>query len=165
MFQDPDKLARLYSSLVHHAISSFSCADVMRFFGTLRAHQHRPGLQSSSKAKSSATPSGGWRASESKHSLNGNSIKFYDKQGWVLRVETTVVRPEEFKTYRRPEGRAQKRPSAGCRCGEGWRTWSAELEICHRANERYFLQALGSASGTVPLFQRVENIAVSLSRV
>ena len=28
-------------------------------------------------------------------------------------------------------------------------------EICHRANERY-LQALGSASGTVPLFQWVQ---------
>jgi hypothetical protein len=32
-----------------------------------------------------------------KHSLNGNSIKLYDKQGSLLRVETTINHTEQFK--------------------------------------------------------------------
>ena len=36
-----------------------------------------------------------------KHSLNANSIKLYDKEGSVLRVETTINRTEEFKVYLR----------------------------------------------------------------
>ena len=39
-----------------------------------------------------------------RHTVNGNSIKVYDKQGSVLRVETTVVHPEQFKVYRPAEG-------------------------------------------------------------
>jgi len=107
MFQDPDSLARLYPSLVHHAISSFSSADVMRFLGryvpisTGKAYGQLEGeIISDTKRRLEGV--------RVKPSLHGNSIKFYDKQGWVLRVETTLVRPEEFKTYRRPEGRPKE---------------------------------------------------------
>jgi hypothetical protein len=30
-----------------------------------------------------------------RHTVNGNSIKVYDKQGSVLRVETTIVHPPD----------------------------------------------------------------------
>jgi hypothetical protein len=35
-----------------------------------------------------------------KHSINANSVKIYDKAGSVLRIETTINRPDEFKVYR-----------------------------------------------------------------
>jgi hypothetical protein len=35
-----------------------------------------------------------------RHALNGNSLKMYDKEGSVLRVETTIVQPKEFRIYR-----------------------------------------------------------------
>ena len=35
-----------------------------------------------------------------KHSINANSVKIYDKAGSVLRVETTINKPNEFKVYR-----------------------------------------------------------------
>ena len=35
-----------------------------------------------------------------KHSINANSVKIYNKAGSVLRIETTINRPNEFKTYR-----------------------------------------------------------------
>jgi hypothetical protein len=44
--------------------------------------------------------SGGTRL---KHWLNGNSIKLYDK-GSVLRPETTLREPGQFKVYRPAEG-------------------------------------------------------------
>ena len=39
-----------------------------------------------------------------KHRVNGNSIKMYDKQGSVLRVEATINEPKDFKVYRPKEG-------------------------------------------------------------
>ena len=42
-----------------------------------------------------------------RHTLNGNSLKMYDKEGSVLRVETTIVRPREFKIYRAREGQPE----------------------------------------------------------
>lgn len=107
MFQDAASLARLYPSLIYHAIGSFSCADVMRFLGRYVpistgqvCGQFEGEIISDTKRRLEGV--------RVKHSVNGNSIKFYDKQGSVLRVETTVVRPEEFKTYRQPEGRPQE---------------------------------------------------------
>jgi hypothetical protein len=44
-----------------------------------------------------------------KHFVNGNSIKLYDKQGTVLRVETTINHPEEFKVWRAKENDRQQR--------------------------------------------------------
>jgi len=161
MFKDPDSLARLYPSLVHHAISSFSCADVMRFLGryvplsTGKVYGQFAGeIISDTKRRLEGV--------RVKHSLNGNSIKFYDKQGWVLRVETTVVRPEEFKTFRRPEGRP-KDAKRWLPLRRGLADLKRRAEISHRANERY-LQALGSTSGTVPLFLWVQRCCKPLTQ-
>jgi hypothetical protein len=38
-----------------------------------------------------------------KHRVKNNSIKLYDKQGSVLRVETTLRATQEFKVYRSSE--------------------------------------------------------------
>jgi hypothetical protein len=153
VFKDPADLARLYSSLVHHAISSFSCADVMRYLGryvpisTGKVYGQFEGeIISDIKRRLEGV--------RVKHSVNANSIKCYDKQGSVLRVETTVVRPEEFKTYRRPEGRP-KETKRWLPLRRGVADLKRRKEICHQANERY-LHALASASGTIPLFQWVQ---------
>ena len=44
-----------------------------------------------------------------KHRLGENSIKMYDKQGSVLRVETTINDAAGFKTFRTPEGKPEAR--------------------------------------------------------
>ena len=45
-----------------------------------------------------------------KHRVEENSIKMYDKQGSVLRVETTLNNPSRFRVYRgvRRKGRKVK---------------------------------------------------------
>jgi hypothetical protein len=161
IFKDADSLARLYPSLTHHAISSFSCGDVMRFLGryvpvsTGKVYGQFEGqIISDLKRRLEGV--------RVKHSLNGNSIKFYDKQGSVLRVETTVVRPGEFKTYRRPEGRPQA-TKRWLPLRRGLADMKRRQEICHRANERY-LDALGAVTGTVPLFQWVQKCCQPLTQ-
>jgi hypothetical protein len=102
MFHDAASLAKLYRRFVQHGISSFGSPDVMRFLGryvpasTGRVYGQFAGeIISDLKHR----PEG----IRVKHSLNGNSIKVYDKPGSVLRVETTMVRPAEFKVYRPSE--------------------------------------------------------------
>ncbi len=40
-----------------------------------------------------------------KHLVRANSVKMYDKAGSVLRVETTINRPDEFQVRRKAQGR------------------------------------------------------------
>jgi hypothetical protein len=35
-----------------------------------------------------------------KHVVNGNSLKIYDKEGQILRVETTIYQPRDFRVFR-----------------------------------------------------------------
>jgi hypothetical protein len=153
IFKDADSLARLYPSWVHHAMSSFSSPDVMRFLGRYVPvstgkvwGQFEGEIISDSKRRTEGV--------RVKHSVNGNSIKFYDKQGSVLRVETTIVRPEEFRTYRKPEGRP-KETKRWLPLRRGLADLPRRADISHRSNERY-LQALAAVSGTVPLFEWVQ---------
>lgn len=155
LFRRPEDLARIYPSLVHHGIRSFGSSDVMRFLGrkvptsTGRAPGHFQGeIISDLKHR----PEG----IRIKHSLHGNSIKLYDKQGSVLRVETTIVHPEEFKVYRAPENN----PTAE----KSWRTLRRSVadtprraEISKAANQRY-LQALASTTGSVPLYEQARSV-------
>ena len=153
LFKNPESLARLYPSLVHHAMSSFSSPDVMRFLGKYVPSttgkvwgQFKGEIISDTKRRLEGV--------RVKHSVNGNSIKFYDKQGSVLRVETTIVRPEDFKTYRKPEGEP-KQTKRWLPLRRGVADLKRRAEISRRSNHRY-LEALGSTKGTVPLFQWVQ---------
>jgi hypothetical protein len=83
-----------------------------------------------------------------KHSVNGNSIKMYDKEGSVLRIETTINKTEEFKVYRanqgEPGGQKTWRPLQRS-VGELWR----RAQVSAAANRRY-LEALASVTDKTP---------------
>ena len=161
LFQDADSLARLYPGLVHHAMSSFSSPDVMKFLGrrvpvtTGKVPCHFKGeIISDTKHRPEGV--------RVKHSLHGNSIKFYDKQGSVLRVETTLIRPQEFSSYRRPEGKPKEK-KRWMTLRRGVADLKGRAEVSHKANERY-LEALASTGGTVPLFEWVQKTCQPLTK-
>jgi len=161
LFAQPEALARIYPSLVHHAVRSFGSGDVMRFLGrkvmakTGRVHPHFQGeIISDLKHR----PEG----IRVKHQAEGNSIKFYDKHGSVLRVETTINHPEVFKVYRRPENQPEAQKS--------WRTLRRNVgdlprraKVSQGANHRY-LDALAAVSGTIPLFEWAQAVCRPLRR-
>jgi len=164
LFRSPEELARLYPSLVHHAVSSFSSSDVMRFLGrkvptqTGRIHSNFKGEMISDLKQ---RPEG----IRVKHSLSGNSVKFYDKQGSVLRVETTLCRPQEFRVWRGPESGGRTRSKT-----KGWRIlrrgvadMNRRAEVSKASNERY-LSALASVSDTVPLFEWTRQVCRPIQR-
>jgi hypothetical protein len=155
IFKDAQSLARLYPGFVHHAMSSFASPDVMRFLGrhvplgTGKVAGHFKGeIISDIKHRPEGV--------RVKHSLHGNSIKCYDKQGSVLRVETTIVRPQEFQSYRRPEGQPQGK-KRWMTLRRGLADMQRRAEVSRKANERY-LEALAATGGTIPLIQWVGSV-------
>src|SRR5437867_1872528 len=140
MFKSPAALARLYPALVHQGIQHFGSTDVLRFLGhKVQANgcvhgNHQGQVLSSLKRR----PEG----LRLKHEANGNSVKLYDKQGSVLRVETTINRPHQFRVYRASERDPEQK--------KRWQVLRKSVsdlprraQICQAANQRY-LEALAS---------------------
>jgi hypothetical protein len=136
-------------------MSSFSSPDVMRFLGRYVPIQTGKvyGQFEGEIISDVKTRPEGVRV---KHSLNGNTLKFYDKAGMVFRVETTITDTEQFKTYRRPEGepKAEKRWLPMRR---GLSDLRRRATVSRQANHRY-LEALSSTSGAVPLRSLAERM-------
>ena len=147
MFRSHASLARLYPRLVHHGLTSFLSPDVMRFLGRpIPANDRLPSRLDAEVVSDLKRRQEGVRI---KHRLGENAIKMYDKQGSVLRVETTINDPAAFKSFRTPEGK----PNAP----QGWhgmRKGIADLhrraEVSDAANNRY-LQALASVEDVTTL--------------
>ena len=154
LFSDEPSLAALYPQFLHHAIRSFASPDVLRFLGRSRPTRCRGRMTSTLKHRPEGV--------RIRHSINGNSLKLYDKEGQVLRVETTINRPREFKVYRANENDPEQilawRP---LRLGVGdlWR----RAEVSQAANRRY-LAALASVTGKSPLCQEALGVCQVILR-
>jgi hypothetical protein len=106
VFPNAAALQRLYPRLVHHAVTTFGCTDVLRYLGkrTLLSGAV-PGNFSGDVVSNLKKRQEGIRI---KHSVNGNSLKLYDKVftsvGSLLRAETTIQNGSDFRVYRPKEG-------------------------------------------------------------
>jgi hypothetical protein len=148
MFRDEKALKALYPSLVSHAIEHFSCDDTLRFLG--RRINSR--FNGEVKVHCQRRPEG----VRVKHWVEENSIKMYDKQGSVLRIETTINNPGRFKVRRR-----------GTRYGRSCLAWlplrkgiadmARRVEISRAANERY-LEALAVVGIPAPTHQLLDPV-------
>jgi len=147
MFRSPEDLARLYPSLVYHAMASFSSPDVMRFLGRRIPVQGTiPHAFAGEVVSDLKHRPEGIRV---KHRVKSNSIKMYDKQGNNLRIETTINDPSDFKVYRkRQSDKHAKLDWLPMR--KGIADLHRRAEVSQACNNRY-LEALASAQNTTPL--------------
>ena len=128
-------------------ITTFGAADVLRFLGQpvpasgKVPHRCRHEISSNVKERLEGV--------RLKHWLNGNSLKLYDK-GSVLRAETLIRDPGDFKVYRPTEGNPDWRPLR-----QGIADLHRRAEVSQAANARY-LEALAAVHDTTPLRQLVE---------
>jgi len=155
LFDHPKNLQPLYQQFIHHAVKTFQSPDVMRFLGnryTEITGKVHPAFKGQVTTRLKERPEG----VRIRHSLNGNSIKLYDKEGSVLRPETTINHPEQFKVYRPKEG-----DENGQKQWRKLRRGVADLyrraQVSHQANQRY-LEALASVTGTSPLRDQAAKI-------
>jgi hypothetical protein len=150
-FREATYLRRFYPRWVNHAMTTFSSPDVMRFLGkriTLsgQIRQNFSGeVVSDFKRRAEGV--------RIKHSVNGNSVKLYDKAytptGSVLRAEATVHNGDDFRVYRRKEG-DRKGPRTWRRLRRGIADLHRRAQLSRKAAERY-LDAFASVDDTTTL--------------
>jgi len=149
MFTSRAALLPIYERLVRHGITTYGPGDVLRFFGRRVKQDGTPWANFVGEISSDTkTRVEGVRI---KHRCHGNNLKMYDK-GSVLRFETTVYRPRDFRVFRKPEGSPDAKPR--------WmplRQSLADLrrraQICQTANER--LMAAQTAVDTPQSLQQL----------
>jgi hypothetical protein len=154
LFKDAATLAQYYQAFLHHGISTFKSPDVLRFLGHFVPANGQVPKRFQGEATSSLKerPEG----VRLRHTVNGNSLKVYDKEGSVLRVETTIVHPEHFKVYRPAEGDPEQK-LRWMRLRRGVADLWRRGEVSHAANRRY-LEALASVTGKTPLREEAETV-------
>lgn len=148
MFRSPAALAGIYPSLVRGGIVAFDSPQVMRFLGKKITGMFRGEVTSDYRRRPEGV--------RLKHQLKANSIKVYDKQGSVLRVETTINQPRDFKVFRRKEGQ-RRGPLSWQRMRKGVADLHRRAKVSQQANERY-LEALASIDTDRPLRELIETV-------
>lgn len=132
MFKDTCALKQIYPSLVNHAIHNFGSREILRFLGRKVNCRFDGEVTSDVRQR----PEG----IRIKHRVEENSIKMYDKQGSVLRIETTINNPRRFRVWRKVT-RKNQQPYGWVPMRKGIADISRRVEICLAANKRY-LEAL-----------------------
>jgi hypothetical protein len=147
LFRSPAALAALYPCLVRHGLSTLRSPDVMRFLGRKVGPDARlpPRFAAEVVSDVKQRPEG----VRIKHRVGQNSVKMYDKQGSVLRVETTINDVDAFQTFRAPETRPDAEPSWQ-RMRKGVADLHRRAAVSQAANERY-LEAMAAVDEATPL--------------
>jgi hypothetical protein len=148
MFKDSATLAQIYPALVLHGITAFGSKDVMRFLGRKVHGAFEGEIISDFKNR----PEG----IRIKHRAGVNSVKLYDKQGSVLRGETTINDPTAFKVFRTAEGDPNG-PKSWRPMRKGISDISRRAHVAQASNNRYF-DALASVDTSTPLGELLRGV-------
>jgi hypothetical protein len=153
LFKDRHALAELYPRLLDHACLHFSAQDILTFLGR-RLHPCFDG-EVLTDCKKDRLP-----GARIKHRVKNNWLKRYDKFGQVLRIETVINNPREFKVRRRVQrqGRSQM---DWCPMNKGVANFYHYHEVARAANERYLtaLAVVDRPQASVKLLDRVQKPA------
>jgi hypothetical protein len=93
LFRGPSLLTGLYQKLLEFAVMTFSAKDVLKFLGRKYDGRLQGEVQTDYKTDR-------WPGARIKHRMRRNWLKMYDKFGLILRIETVINDPKEFKVYR-----------------------------------------------------------------
>ena len=160
-FREAADLRRLYPRLVHHGMTTFSSPDVMRFLGKrIPLSGEAPKRFSGEVVSDLKHRQEGVRI---KHSVNGNSLKLYDKAftvvGSVLRAEATVHNGDDFRVYRPKEGDPDGE-LAWRQMRRGIADLHRRAEVSRKAAERY-LDAFASVDEDTTLEELIRRLGQS----
>ena len=133
MFKDREELDRIFPMLVRYGMMASGSASVMRFLGRRQAERDARGNVPKDIRSDSRKRLEGVRV---KHCANGNSVKMYNKQGTVLRVETTINNPRVFDVFRHPED-DPSRPMSWIHMRKGVADLDRRAEVSDKINKRY----------------------------
>lgn len=153
MFTNPSALKPLYQELLKHATLCFSAEDVLTFLGRKLHGRFEGEVLNQFKKR--------WPGARVKHRMKENGIKMYDKHGSVLRIETVINHPYEFKIRRR--GRRKGQEVLGWfPMAKGVANLYRYAEVSLAANTRY-LDALSTVGDPAQAQHLLQNLATPIS--
>lgn len=130
LFRDASALAGLYPRLVEHARTCLSAEDVLKFLGRKLTGNFLGEVHTHVGRRIEGV--------RVKHRMKANRLKMYDKAASVLRIETVINDPTEFRVRRRKAGSGELAWQP-LRKGVAW-LWRL-AEVSRSSNGRY-LEAL-----------------------
>ncbi len=154
IFKNASTLLAIYPALIAHALHNFSAKDVLRFLQKRLTACFNGELHTDLKTRVEGT--------RIKHWVDENSIKMYDKQGCVLRIETTINNPRRWRVWRRTT-RKGKRCMAWIQMRRGLADIARRAQLCRNANARY-LEALSVLGEPLPSHKLLDPISKPLCR-
>jgi len=131
LFTGRAALEAIRGDLVTAAVTALGATDVMHFLGRKPHHAFAGEVTIDSKKR----PEG----CRVRFRLKANAVKFYDHAN-LLRVETTINNPREFKVLRSPADGTDEEPR-WCPMTKGVANFWRYAEVAHAANGR-LLEAL-----------------------
>lgn len=153
MFESRDHLEKIYRDLVKHALVNFKSEDVMTFLGRKLHGNFKGEIVSDIKKRPQGV--------RIKHRMKKNSIKMYDKWS-ILRIETTINQPREFKIYRTVERKGQK-VKIWVPMGKGISNVYRFAQVSRAANNRY-LNALVVLESNLKNVRELEKISQPITK-
>jgi hypothetical protein len=152
LFRDQQALADIYPALVDHAIRQFHTEDVLRFLGRKARYLNSGEVKSSLQRRVEGV--------RVKHWLHENSIKMYDKQGSVLRIEITINNPTRFQVRRRKNKQSS---FDWLPLRKGIADIRRRVQLSRAANERY-LTALAVVGEPTPSHKLLDKVSKPVMR-
>jgi hypothetical protein len=149
MFRDRASLSSLYRKLLEHATLCLSAEDVLTFLGRKLHGNFKGEVLNDQKKRRQGT--------RVKHRMKANWIKMYDKFGCVLRIETVINHPYEFRV-RRQGIRNGTTVMAWFPMAKGVANLPRYGEVCLAANRRY-LQALSVVDDPAEALEQLPSMA------
>ena len=151
LFAGRDRLRELFPRLMHHAAVNFSAKDVLTFLGRKLHGCFRGEVVTDCKRRRPGA--------RVKHRVKQNWLKMYDKFGLILRVETVINQPREFRVRRRRERKGQQQ-MLWCPMNKGVANLPNYQRVARAANERY-LDALSVVHDPTAAYRQVAQLAES----
>jgi len=152
MFNSREELQSVYMDFVQHGIVNFKFDDVMTFMGRKMHSAFSGEIVSDIKKRPFGV--------RIKHRMKQNSIKMYDKYS-VLRVETTINNPREFKIFKKSteEGKPDKWIPMGKSISNIYRY----AEVSKAANKKY-LDAVALADLNGECIDEIEKVCQRIQK-
>lgn len=132
VFRSAEELARWYPHFLRHSILNLSCQDALRYLGKKVPPRGYGNLTGEGKIDL-RTRADGTRV---KFWYNTNALKFYDKSGIALRIETTINSPKDYKVFRTKEGEPAGAPKSWQQLRKGVADLPRRAEVAQAANNR-----------------------------
>ena len=151
LFRSKSALAGLFTKLLEFSWLTFTPKDVLGFLGRKR-HGHFTG-EVMTDVKTERDP-----GARIKHRMKGNWLKMYDKFGLILRIETVINQPGEFKVLRECTRQDGTCHWAWCPMRKGVTNLHHYQSHALACNQRY-LQALSHAADPAPAHRELANLA------